>query len=113
MIKLYNVPGATHINLYEVFREDIAKDNGEADRIALFFASPWSLSVQRFAEMLGFLKKELNSLEKRDFLQVFVVPAEVNENDNEGLRELARLANGYSIVPVDSEKDQDFKVLID
>ena len=68
MLKLYNVPGATHINLYQVFKEEIKKDNGEADRIALFFASPWGLSVQKFAEMLGFLKKELNSLEKRDFL---------------------------------------------
>ena len=81
MIKFKNVPGVGQIDLYEVLKDEY-KDRVKSERTALFFASPWGLSSKSYAEMLGFLRKELNSMEKREFLEVFVVPAEANENDN-------------------------------
>ena len=42
----------------------------------------------------------------KDFLQVFVVPPEINENDEDGYIKLGKLANGFHIPTKD-------KVLID
>ena len=50
-----------------------------------------------YAHTLGKLKQELNNLEKKDFLQVFVVPPSIEETDEEGFKELASLANGFYI----------------
>ena len=46
--------------------------------------------------MLCQLKKELNNLEE-NFLQIFVIPAEINENDEDGFGALAKECDGYHV----------------
>ena len=86
MIKLFNVPGVHSVNLYQIYSSVTNKEGAQCERIALFFAAPWSLPSNTYAQTLGYLKAELNVLEKKDFLQVFVVPASVEEIDEEGYK---------------------------
>ena len=65
----------------------------------MFFGAPWSLPSIRWAEVIGALKQELNvPLGGRNFLQVYVVPAELNENDKVGYEKLQKAIHGELVL---------------
>ena len=94
MIKFKNVPGVEQINLYEFYKNVIKKEEQGPERLALLFTAPWSLSASTWAQMMGCLKNELNTLEKCNFIEVFIVPSDENEDDEKSYVELAQKANG-------------------
>ena len=95
-IVLTEVQGVEKINLYNIYKTPEKETGIVSHRLALFFTASWSLSSYSWAQMLCQLKKELNSLED-NFLQVFVIPAEINENDEEGFGALAKACEGYHV----------------
>ena len=95
MIKLQNVEGVSSINLDQVYPRD---DETKIERLGLFFGAPWSLPSIRWAELVGALTSELNGLQgSNNFLQIYVVPPELNENDKEGYDELEKKIGGKKI----------------
>ena len=60
MINLKIVPGVKSLDLYQIY--GLKNTEGAVcERLAIFFAAPWSLPCQKWAELIGAMKKELNS----------------------------------------------------
>lgn len=84
---LKNLPNVGSVNLYDVFKDQYKDKQVVYERVGLFFATPWSIQCHNLAQLLGYLKLELNkSVPHRNFLDLFIVPADIHENDERGFK---------------------------
>mmetsp|Transcript_1931 Transcript_1931/g.3343 ORF Transcript_1931/g.3343 Transcript_1931/m.3343 type:complete len:93 (+) Transcript_1931:87-365(+) len=63
----------------------------------LLLLSPWSVNSLQLAQLVKSMRDEINMREGKNYYQIFLVPVDIYENDDEGYLRIAEILDAFPL----------------